>query len=94
MLVDNNHTWKDIQTYTLAEIGCFVSEIRERIAMKDIEEFSTSWLANNMDGKAYSKHIKTMYRRYGIDEPKPNPKDVDDDWEALKDLSKKQVPFK
>ena len=57
MLVEHNHSWNDIRTYTLSETGVFLREciIEEHKSTK--QQILANWLGTNADGDYIKDHV-------------------------------------
>lgn len=76
-LVEHGHSWKDVQDYSLSQIGLFAREAGKIGEMERKERIMASWLGFNADKKGLEKLLKdSQYQKRSND-------DVKSDWKNL-----------
>ncbi|RLF43928.1 MAG: hypothetical protein DRN17_05395, partial [Thermoplasmata archaeon] len=59
-MVKHNHSWKDIKTYTLSEIGIFLRECLKEEHLSTKKRILENWLGTNADGDYIQKHVMNV----------------------------------
>ena len=83
--MSNGHSWPNIKTYTLSEIGVFIRSIYEIKESERVDKFTMDWMSANLSKKGMEKFVKDM-KTSSIFSKKNTPKtkeDVSKEWLRL-----------
>lgn len=59
-LVSHGHSWREIQEYSLSEIGAFFAVIVENERADHAHNLSLNWIANNADQNNLDKIVQSL----------------------------------
>lgn len=84
-LVSAGHSWADIQTYTLAEIGAFLRAVIRGDASRKVEALQVAWYGNNLSQDGLKRYVSEMQRAGGVDkeQQEESPEQIAKDWKRL-----------
>jgi hypothetical protein len=83
-LVKHNHNWRDIQDYTLSEVGVFVREAIKQADAEWKQEVLASWLGFNADGEGLKSIIGLNVKGAGPkSKPSAAPGETTKEWKRL-----------
>ena len=60
MLIASNHSWVDIQSYTLNQVGVFVREAVKEQENKRRSAIYAAWIGTNADKKSVERILKPV----------------------------------
>ena len=81
--MSNGHSWPNIKTYTLSEIGVFIRSIYLKREEERIENFSLSWMSSNLTQEGMEKVINNMKVMTKAKEKPKTKEEVANEWRRL-----------
>ena len=80
-LINNGHSFSEIKTYTLGQLGVFYKSIKKINNSKKSEYLLLNWIANNADKKGIDKSIQSIEQSSKSEVQKQ--KKIQNDWKRL-----------
>lgn len=89
--MSNGHSWSNVKTYTLSEIGVFIRSIYTKRESERIEKFSLDWMSSNLTHEGMEKVVTSM-KKVSITQKKEikTKEDVAKEWMRLAAFQQKR----
>lgn len=83
ILVSSGHSWSDVKTYTLAEVGIFLDAVYKKSVAEKAEKASLDWMTHNLTGKKMQEIIQHIEQSVPKQKKVLTPKETHSEWVRL-----------